>query len=130
MNQSTGFWYQFKYQTLSDELTKQQSIVKKLESKYISDHESFQKLSTIKELLRQRKDGITEFDAQTLRTFLYRAIAVSPTEVVFVINNKMRYSDDEFSKERLQIIDLPGIAEGTYYSDRYNKSMTYKIVMI
>lgn len=119
-----------KYQHLSDELIKQQAIVKKLESKYMTDHESFQKLSTMKALLKQQKDGITEFDAQTLRVFLYRAIAVSPSEIVFVINNKMKYSDDEFAADRFKIIDLPGIAEGTYHSDKYGKLMTYKIVMI
>ncbi len=119
-----------KYFVLSDQLTSAQSQVKKLESKYISDHESFKKMDMINQLLKDRKEGISEFDAQTLRAFLYRIIAVGQNEIVFVINNKKKYSDDEFSSERRQIINLPSVEEGSYYHEKYDKTMKYKVVII
>lgn len=49
--------------------------------------------------------------------------------MVYVISTK-EYSDAEIEEMREDIITRPAFMEGRYDDEKYNKSTTYKIVLI
>lgn len=73
---------------------------------------------------------ITELDTETLRTFIFKMISVSPSEMVYCIAGTKNYTDKEFSEQREAFIYQTPIASGTYHCDKYDKKMTYRVVVV
>ncbi len=57
-------------------------------------------------------------------------ISVSPSKMVYCIAGTKNYTMAEFVERRAEFIKYDPIAEGTYLSEKYNKKMHYKVVVI
>ncbi len=69
-------------------------------------------------------------DSDILRSFIYKMISVSPTEVVYCVAGTKNYSDIEFSDNRRKFLKLRPIYGGTYFNRKYDKTMDYKVIII
>lgn len=73
---------------------------------------------------------ILKLDSDILGSFIYKMISVNPGEVVFCVAWTKNYSDAEFSDNRKKFLKLKPIYTGTYYNEKYDKSMDYRVVII
>ena len=78
----------------------------------------------------QLSESIYEVDGDILRSFIFKMISVKPDEVVFCIAGNKNYSDKEFSERRHEFEAKKPLATGTYKSEKYDKIMNYRVVII
>lgn len=119
-----------KYQTYTTKLRENNNTIQALEAEFVANYDTRSRLAKIESTLHALNQPITEVDADTLRSFIYRMISIKPDEVVFCIAGSKNYSDKEFSDRRHEFEVLPAIAEGLYQSEKYDKSMKYRVVVI
>lgn len=119
-----------KYQTYTNQLKTNQVEISKLEAHYIANYDTRSRLAKIEATLNQLNDSITEVDGDILRSFIFKMISVKPDEVVFCIAGNKNYSDKEFSERRHEFESKSPLATGTYKSEKYDKIMNYRVVII
>ncbi len=119
-----------KYQSLTSRLRENNNEIQKLEAHYIANYDTRARLAKIESTLNQMNEPITEVDADTLRSFIYKMISVKPDEIVFCIAGSKNYSDKEFSEKRHTFEALDPLATGTYHSEKFDKVMHYRVVII
>ena len=119
-----------KYKQLTTQLQANNHEIKKLESEYLANYDMRSRLQKIETALNEINEPITEVNGDVLRSFIYKMIAVKPDEVVFCIAGKKNYSDYEFAEKRHEFETIDPLATGTYRSEKYNKVMNYRVVVI
>jgi hypothetical protein len=119
-----------KYQSLTNQLRENNGEIQKLEEHYVANYDTRARLAKIESTLNQMNELITELDADTLRSFIYKMISVKPDEIVFCIAGSKNYSDKEFSEKRHTFEALDPLATGTYRSEKFDKVMHYRVVII
>ncbi|MDO9629070.1 MAG: recombinase zinc beta ribbon domain-containing protein, partial [Acholeplasmataceae bacterium] len=119
-----------KYQEYTHRLKELTNEINKLELEHVRIYDTRQRLDRIDEILKQKQNMITELDSEVLRTFIYRMISVSPTEMVYCIAGTKNYTDDEFSLMRKDILKQKPLCTGIYRSEKYDKEMYYRVVVI
>jgi hypothetical protein len=92
-------------------------------------YDTTQRIDKIKEFTRQKQGTTTKLD-DSLKSFVFKMISVSPSEMVYCIAGTKNYSDAEFSERRKEFLTIEPIAIGTYYCEKYDKKMNYKVVVI
>jgi len=119
-----------KYQELSHQLNQLNFEIQKLETDYMENYSTKGRLVKINEILNLQKTQITELDTYVLRAFIYKIIAVEYNDIIFCVAGTKNYSDVEFVEKRNEFIKYEPIATGQYYYEKYNQSMTYKVIVI
>lgn len=119
-----------KYQTLTTQLQNNNNEIRKLESEYLANYDTRSRLTKIESTLNQINEPIVEVDGDTLRSFIYKMISVKPDEIIFCVAGTKNYSDKEFSEKRHDFEALDPLAIGVYRSEKYQKVMNYKVVII
>ena len=76
------------------------------------------------------KQELTEIETDTLRSFIYKIISISPEEILFCVAGTKNYNDEEFVSKLSEFIKSQAIAESSYHSDKYNKDIAYKVIII
>jgi site-specific DNA recombinase len=87
-------------------------------------------MDKINEIIGQKNLVIDTIDFEIFRSFIYKMISVKPDEVVFCIAGNKNYSDKEFSERRHEFETKNPLATGTYKSEKYDKIMNYRVVII
>jgi DNA invertase Pin-like site-specific DNA recombinase len=103
--------------------------IKQLEVEQSRMYDTTQRIDKIKEFTRQKQGTTTKLD-DSLKSFVFKMISVSPSEMVYCIAGTKNYSDAEFSERRKEFLTIEPIAIGTYYCEKYDKKMNYKVVVI
>jgi DNA invertase Pin-like site-specific DNA recombinase len=111
------------YKTLSDKISK-------YETEYAKAYDTQSRLDRIEAFLKKDDAGITELTTEIVRTFVYRMISVSPSEMVYCVAGIKNYSDTEFAERRFEFSQLEPIAKGSYYDAKVKKTMDYRVVLI
>ncbi|MBU1093567.1 MAG: recombinase family protein [Bacillota bacterium] len=119
-----------KYMGFTNQLKTNQVEIQKLEAHYIANYDTRSRLAKIETTLNQLNDSITEVDGDILRSFIFKMISVKPDEVVFCIAGSKNYGDKEFSERRHEFEALTPLAEGSYRSEKYDRIMKYRVVII
>lgn len=119
-----------KYQVLSHEINKLNFDIQKLETVYMENYNTKERLLKIKEVLNSQSDEITDIQTDVLRAFIHKIIAVEYNEIIFCIAGTKSYSDQEFVEKRKEFIKYEPIATGEYYYEKYNQTMAYKVIVI
>ena len=119
-----------KYKSLSNQLESNTNQIKKLEGQYLVNYDTRSRLSKIESTLNDMKEPIREVDSDTLRSFIYKIISVDPENLVFCVAGLKNYSDSEFADNRHVFEALPPLATGSFYHEKYDKTMNYKVVII
>lgn len=119
-----------KYQELSYLINKLNFEIQNLETIYMDNYNTKGRLVKIKEILNLQKTEITELHTDVLRAFIYKIVAVEYNDIVFYIAGTKNYSDQEFVEKRNEFIKNESIATGKYYYEKYNQTMTYKVIVI
>jgi len=122
--------FNLKYQQLQEELIAKNQELRLLESKVMTSFEANNRLRQIEEYTATTHHEATYLDAQLLRTFVYRIIAVNRYEVIYCITNSKEYSDQEFANMRKRIITLKSITSGHYYDHDLDIKMKHHVVAI
>ena len=76
------------------------------------------------------KQELTEIETDTLRSFIYKIISISPEEIIFCVAGTKNYNDEEFVSKLSEFIKSQAIAESIYHNEKYNKNMNYKVIII
>jgi hypothetical protein len=87
-------------------------------------------MDKINEIIGQKNLVIETLDFEILQSFIYKMISVSPTEMVYCIAGTRNYTDDEFSLMRKDILKQKPMCTGIYRSEKYDKEMYYRVVVI
>jgi len=111
------------FKALSEQLTK-------YETEYAKSYDTQSRLDRIEAFLKKDAEGITELTTEIVRTFVYRMISISPTEMVYCVAGIKKYSDKEFSERRHEFCQLEPIAKGSYFDAKVKKTMDYRVVLI
>lgn len=104
--------------------------ISNLEIDYVKTYDTTNRIHQIEEFLDEKEHRLTELDSTILRSIIFKMISVSPSEMVYCIAGTKNYTMAEFVKKRAEFIKYDPIAEGTYLSEKYNKKMHYKVVVI
>jgi hypothetical protein len=119
-----------KYHELSLQFKALSEQLSKYETEYAKAYDTQSRLDRIEAFLKKDAEGITELTTEIVRTFVYRMISVSPTEMVYCVAGIKNYSDKEFSERRHEFMKLESIASGSYYDEKVKKTMDYRVVLI
>ena len=103
--------------------------IKQLEVEQVRMYDTTQRINKIHEFTRQKQGAITKLD-NSLKSFVFKMISVSPSEMVYCVAGSKNYSDAEFSERRKDFLTIDPIATGTYYCEKYDKKMNYRVVVI
>jgi hypothetical protein len=119
-----------KYQSLTLQLHNNKTEIRKLEGEYLTNYDTRSRLAKIETTLNNLLEPIQEVDSDTLRSFIYKIISVTPENIVFCVAGTKNYTDKEFSENRHTFEALKPLATGTYHNEKYDKIMNYKVVII
>lgn len=119
-----------KYQETNLELAFINKEIDRLEKESLKNFDTTARLNKINEVLVKNKHELEEIETDTLRSFIYKIISVSPEEIIFCVAGTKNYSDEEFVSKLSEFMKSPAIAESTYHNDKYNKDMAYKVIII
>jgi hypothetical protein len=119
-----------KYQALNGQIRTKMNIINAMKKQIMIKFQKESKLSQMKKILAKQTKPFEELDIDVFRTFIFRIIAVSRTQIVFCISTDKEYSDAEFSARRYEFSILPEIAIGSIQMDKYKNTLKYKVVLI
>lgn len=119
-----------KYQEANQELVFVNKEIDRLEKENLKNFDTTSRLNKINEVLYITKYELTEIETDTLRSFIYKIISISPEEIIFCVAGTKNYNDEEFVSKLSEFIKSQAIAESTYHSEKYNKDMLYKVIII
>jgi len=119
-----------KYSELKHELHKLNLDQVKYENEYMNTYDTKSRLATINQALTRYKTGITEIETDILKAFIFKIIAVEYNSIIFCVAGGKKYNDNEFAEKRYEFIKCEEIASGTYFYEKYNQKMDYKVVII
>ena len=122
--------YKQKYYELTEEITSNERMIKKLESDMLRTYDTKSRIELINTELKKRTSHLTELNDDSLHSFIYKMISVSPEEVVFCVAGKKNYDDKEFSEKRHDFLKNEPLAEGTYHDKNLKKDINYRIIVI
>jgi hypothetical protein len=89
------------------------------EKQIIIKYQKKSKLSQMKKILANQIKPFEKIDIDVFRTFIYRIIAVSRTQIVFCISTDKEYSDAESSTRRYEFSIIPSIANGVIQIEKF-----------
>lgn len=119
-----------KYQEANQELVFVNKEIDRLEKENLKNFDTTARLNKINEVLSITKKELTEIETDTLRSFIYKIISISPEEIIFCVAGTKNYNDEEFVSKLSEFIKSQAIAESSYHSEKYNKEMKYKVIII
>lgn len=119
-----------KYQELATKHKEASEVLTTLELEHANVFNTHTRLKKIEDYLASDQGFITELDSDTFRSFVTKMISISPSEIVYCVTGSRNYTDKEFAEKREEFSKLEPIASGRYYSKKYEKEMTYKVVVI
>jgi len=119
-----------KYQALNFQIRVKMNDINATEKQIMVKFQKETKLSQMKKILAKQTKPFEDLDIDVFRTFIYRIIAVSRTQIVFCISTDNEYSDAEFSARRYEFSILPAIANGTIQIDKYKNTLKYNVVLL
>mgnify|MGYP000908860804 CR=1 FL=1 len=121
--------YKSKYLTYTGQLNQYEKEIKVLEKLVLKNFNAKQRLELIDKVL-SNKQSTALLEPNVMQTIIHKMIAVTPDELVFCILGEREISDDEFVKNRDKYINLESIMTGRYVSDKLNRHINYKVVVI
>ncbi len=119
-----------KYQALNGQIRTKMNDINATEKQIMIKFQKESKLSQMKKILAKQTKPFEDLDIDVFRTFIYRIIAVSRTQIVFCISTDNEYSDAEFSARRYEFSILPAIANGTIHMGKYKNTFKYRVALI
>ena len=119
-----------KYQEANQELVFVNKEIDRLEKENLKNFDTTARLNKINEVLSITKQELTEIETDTLRSFIYKIISISPEEIIFCVAGTKNYNDEEFVSKLSEFIKSQAIAESSYHSVKYNKDINYKVIII
>ncbi len=121
--------FNIKYEEYMNQIRSITHSIKKLELEQVKTYDTSQRLSRIKEFIKSKQGNMTELD-DSLKSFIFKMISVSPSEMVYCIAGSKNYTDKEFSERRKEFLKMTPVASGTYHCDKYDKDMDFKVIII
>lgn len=119
-----------KYAELHAMLHENNKEIKRLETENLKNHESKTRIDIINSYIDENTTPLKEVTADVLRAFDHKIISVSPNEIVYCVSPNKQHSDTEIIDNRVQYLYLDSIFQGTYYSEKYDKEMNYRVIII
>jgi len=122
--------YKQKYYELTEVITSNERMIKKLESDMLRTYDTKSRIELINAELKKRTGHLRELNADLLHSFIYKMISISPEEVVFCVAGKKNYDDKEFTEKRHDFLKNEALAEGSYHNEILNKTINYRVIVI
>ncbi len=121
--------FNIKYEEYMNQIRLITHSIKNLELEQVKTYDTSQRLSRIKEFIKSKQGNMKELD-NSLKSFIYKMISISPSEMVYCIAGSKNYTDKEFSERRKEFLKMTPVASGTYHCDKYDKDMEFKVIII
>jgi len=112
-----------KYQALNGQIRTKMNDINATEKQIMLKFQKESKLSQMKKILAKQTDQFEKLDIDVFRTFIYRIIAVSRTQIVFCISTDNEYSDAEISARRYEFSVFPAMTDGLFRCEKYKNSL-------
>jgi hypothetical protein len=119
-----------KNQALNGQIRTKMNDINATEKQIMVKFQKESKFSQMKKVLAKQTKPFEELDIDIFRTFIYRIIAISRTQIVFCISTDNEYSDAEFSARSYEFSILPVVANGSIHLEKYKNTVKYKVALL